>query len=460
MITLSFHRFLHFLFFIVFLIPFRGVAQSPTDSVDAEQYLATMLFGGTCGVSCPEPNFPQRIDFNTTQDANGDSVVNAEDAMENLIRYAIGDSLIDTGRTGLPGRGPNDQRPAVYFHHIEQYGFDVYQYWHYYADNDWVNNHEHDVQYYFIYEQCGVPLFVLLSYHNFTNVFKWEQIAKDDGHPMFDVEAGSHGYQNSTDHNGVRIRYDGKVHERQGKLITQDSITSPWLIFSNDSNVANARSYQAKPDTMYKGDPAYPFPNPCEYCDAKASPWWRTAWDSVLKPDTGNCPDPLADFEPFGSGYSYVFLDSSEHAAQQIWNFGDGTRDTGFFPMHTYDSAGTYEVCLTVVDSCRENADCHCRTVTVEDTTTSLPSYEKPFAVNLSPNPAGSELEVEWEGSRNIRSIRIRSADGGLLRTFHTDAAEEGSFRCSLKGLPEGLLFVELRGQDGGREVRKVLRIP
>lgn len=445
--------------FVFLLLPVLVEAQNSKDSVDARKYLPTMLFGGTCAGSCPEPNFPQRIDFNTTQDANGDSTVNAEDAMENLIRYAIGDSLVDTGRTGLPNRGPNDQRPAVYFHHIEQDSFEVYQYWHYYADNDWVNNHEHDVQYYFVYEQCGVPLYILLSYHNFTDIYKWENVAKEDGHPMFDVEAGSHGYQNSTDHNGVRIRYDGAVHERQGKLITPDSVKVPWLVFSNDPEAANARSYVPEPDTMYKGDPAYPFPNPCEYCDGRASPWLRTAWDSVKMPGTGNCPDPVADFEPFGSGYSYVFLDSSENASAWYWDFGDGTRDTGFYPIHTYDSPGSYKVCLSAVDSCGENADCICRTITVADTATGLPLHDgrKPRRVTVNPNPARSELRVNIQGGqRKIRSIRARSVKGRLLKQVDLEQKGARTYELSLLGLPEGVLFIEFRG-NGWSTARKVL---
>ncbi len=444
----------------LFLSGGKLYAQFSSEAVHPEKYLATMLFGGTCAGACPEPNFPQRIDFNTTQDANGDSVVNAEDAMENLIRYSIGDSLVDTGRTGLPGRGPNDQRPAVYFHHIEQGGFDIYQYWHYYADNDWVNNHEHDVQYYFVYEQCGVPLFILLSYHNFTNMFKWGDIPKDDGHPLFGVEAGSHGYQNDSSHNGVRIRYDGMIHERNGKLTTPDSVQIPWLIFSNDSMVEGASSYPFQPDTMFKGDPTYPFPNPCEYCDGRASPWLRTAWDSVQMPNTSNCPDPVADFEGFVSGKSVVFLDSTENASQAFWNYGDGEKDTGFYPTHTYDSAGSYEVCLSVVDSCREDADCLCRTVTVGDTANSLDGWRGKASplVKIGPNPARSHVDLRTAGvGKELGSVRIRSLRGRPLGHIRPEPIGKGKYRLSLQGLPEGILFLEI-GVGARRTVKKVVK--
>ncbi|MFB6258294.1 MAG: PKD domain-containing protein [Flavobacteriales bacterium] len=448
------------IFFLFFLMPFTTSGQGATGPIKAGKYLPTMLFDGNCAGNCPEPNFPLRIDLNRTQDANGDSLVNAEDAMENLIRFAIGDSLVDTGRTGLPNRGPNDQRPAVYFHHLDLDSFQVYQYWHYYADNDWVNNHEHDVQYYFVYEQCGVPLYILFSYHDFTNMFDWGAVAKDDGHPMFDVEAGSHGYQNATDHDGVKIRYNGDIFERNGRLTTADSVRIPWLIFSNDSMVPDATPYPPVPDTMYKGDSSYPFPNPCEYCDGRASPWLRSTWDSVQLPNTGNCPDPKADFEAFGSGYSYVFLDSSTRAAEAYWRFGDGTKDTGFYPMHRYDSAGTYEVCLSVVDSCRENADCRCKTLTVEDSSTAIRSVGKEAGgIELMPNPARDRLLIRSDGEHPpIRKVRLRSIQGRLLMASEPEQTGRGRYQVSIRKVPRGVFFVELLG-EGWSSVKKVLKV-
>ena len=431
--------------------------KASNDSVRASKYLATMQFDGTCVINCPETNFPHRIDFNTDQDANKDGAVNAEDALENLIGFAIGDSIVNTGRTGLPNRGPNDQRPAVYFNYLEQDGFQVYQYWHYYADNDWINNHEHDIQYYFVYEQCGVPLFILLSYHNFTRIFKWGEVAKDDGHPMFDVEAGSHGYQNDDEHDGVRIRYDGTIHKREGKLITPDSLKIPWIIFSNNSMVKDGQSYIRKPDTMFKGDPAYPFPNPCEYCNGKPSPWLRAAWDSVQMPQENNCGIPTADFEALDSGYRYVFLNASRNAQTLYWDFGDGTKDTGSNPLHRYDSAGTYEVCLSVINECREQADCMCQTIKVSSTQTSVQkaNNEEP-AITLAPNPVSSQLRIESKG-KEIDKIQVVSPQGHLLKEAKPKTSTKGVYRLSVQEFSQRVLIIKLIGKNYV-QIKKVLK--
>lgn len=34
-----------------------------------------------------------------------------------------------------------------------------------------------------------------------------------------------------------------------------------------------------------------------------------------------------------------------------VWTFGDGTRETGSDPTHTYDEAGSYDVTVTVTDN-------------------------------------------------------------------------------------------------------------
>lgn len=56
----------------------------------------------------------------------------------------------------------------------------------------------------------------------------------------------------------------------------------------------------------------------------------------------------------FGANYNY------------LWTFGDGTSGTGQFPIHTYTTAGTYTVCLVVVDSAAGCSDNVCYNVTIQ----------------------------------------------------------------------------------------------
>ncbi|HYV92467.1 MAG TPA: PKD domain-containing protein, partial [Chitinophagales bacterium] len=62
---------------------------------------------------------------------------------------------------------------------------------------------------------------------------------------------------------------------------------------------------------------------------------------------------PVASFNiSYPGGNDVQFTDLSSNAAQWIWNFGDGNSDSTQNPVHTYAQNGTYNVTLTVYDSC------------------------------------------------------------------------------------------------------------
>jgi PKD repeat protein len=68
----------------------------------------------------------------------------------------------------------------------------------------------------------------------------------------------------------------------------------------------------------------------------------------------GNVP-PVANFTFTTSGLAATFTDSSTDSdgtiSSRAWNFGDSGTSTATNPSHTYASAGTYTVSLTVTDN-------------------------------------------------------------------------------------------------------------
>ncbi len=68
----------------------------------------------------------------------------------------------------------------------------------------------------------------------------------------------------------------------------------------------------------------------------------------------GNNP-PVANFTSSVSSLTATFTDTSTDSdgsiASRSWNFGDSTSSTATNPSHTYASAGTYNVTLTVTDN-------------------------------------------------------------------------------------------------------------
>ncbi len=253
-----------------------------TKSINPQIYIATLTFDGNSLFDKGETCFPQSFIFNTTQDGNADGKIDIEDNLENLVLYSIGNSISGNGRTGLASRGPNDQRPAVYFHYDTAGTFQVYEYWLYYADNDWINNHEHDWEKYFVYVNDEGPQFIKLSHHNAFTSYSWNAIQREDGFPILGIHRGSHALENKIE-DGVRISHDGKVTANKGKLLSGNNETIPWVIFSNDKNVSGVFSFSQTTETFYYGDPVY-FSNGKELGDPNKAPWKRLEWGSPPMP--------------------------------------------------------------------------------------------------------------------------------------------------------------------------------
>jgi hypothetical protein len=243
--------------------------------VNPATYLATLQFDGTDWADSGEQNFPQPYRF-TSYDTN------IEHNKENLVRFKIGSAVTGTGSTGWTNRGPNDQRPAVYFHFVNYGGYDVYEYWLYYADNDYINDHEHDWEKYFVYVKNGVPTNLLISHHTSNSMYAWADIPKDNGHPLIGVDGGAHAMKTDSE-DGVQIRYNGAITKNGGHLDAGNGATIPWVMYSKDAGVPGVTSYTMTPDYFYGGDPEYST-NSDEYGDPNPAPWKRGDWTAPQLP--------------------------------------------------------------------------------------------------------------------------------------------------------------------------------
>lgn len=84
-----------------------------------------------------------------------------------------------------------------------------------------------------------------------------------------------------------------------------------------------------------------------------------TLCDSV----TVTCSGPTANFSWMDNQLSVLFEDLSAGADSVMWDFGDGNTSSDTTVQHSYDSAGTYIVCLTAWSMC--GTDTYCDTLTV-----------------------------------------------------------------------------------------------
>ena len=160
---------------------------------------------------------------------------------------------------------------------------------------------------------------------------------------------------------------------------------------------------------------------------------------------------------------------SQSGSVSYLWDFGDGTSDTGQFPTHVYTQSGTYALCVTVI-AVGQNAnmvstctDTYCDTLTVDST--GAISYKNVNVVlnvyspeqmnveennnqyvSLYPNPShGSALlELEHESL-----ILIYSMEGKLIREWKSEGGKE-----LLPVLAPGTYFVRIKDQSSSQILR------
>jgi len=103
-----------------------------------------------------------------------------------------------------------------------------------------------------------------------------------------------------------------------------------------------------------------------------------TMTDSVILCTSTHCdsiyvgtasPTCNANFTKTVSGNTATFTNSSTSSSGIItnysWSFGDGSNSTATNPTHIYAAGGTYNVCLTMVDSSSGCSDQTCKNVTI-----------------------------------------------------------------------------------------------
>lgn len=74
------------------------------------------------------------------------------------------------------------------------------------------------------------------------------------------------------------------------------------------------------------------------------------------------CVNPVADYTSSSSNLTVDFTDASTTTGSivtWVWDFGDGTTSIVQNPSHTYTAAGTYNVCMAVIDSCGGDTLCN-----------------------------------------------------------------------------------------------------
>jgi hypothetical protein len=153
------------------------------------------------------------------------------------------------------------------------------------------------------------------------------------------------------------------------------------------------------------------------------------------------CEVPTAIFEYDANGTTVQFSIPGGAGYTYIWNFSDGGFSEQQHPVHTFDSGGTYTVCLTINGTCEGNF--YCGPVQVSGNalgTNDMGNSE----VEVYPNPATEFMKVACP-ERIIRAIifdlignQVWSADIGMNKTS-----------IDITQLPKGLYILNLLTASG-----------
>lgn len=173
--------------------------------------------------------------------------------------------------------------------------------------------------------------------------------------------------------------------------------------------------------------------------------------DSICMPYTfGGC---TADFSTVDSmGYVY-FINTSSLGSNGIyyWDFGDGNTSTQQNPSNTYDSIGTYLVCLIAYDSMQNFCDSTCHYISVTNVASVSENLNSISALSISPNPSDENATISFSLAQACEmEISIYDISGRAILSLGKQQFSEGKQKLQIntQGISSGTYFVQMNFDD------------
>ena len=142
-------------------------------------------------------------------------------------------------------------------------------------------------------------------------------------------------------------------------------------------------------------------------------------------------------YNDLGEG-TIEFIDASVNAEYWSWNFGDGTTLTDQNPTHTFSSDGSFQVCLTVGNTCYQ--DTYCETITAMVTGLEVENHNP--RIRIHPNPVDRELlfTIDFDKTRESK-IFIYALNGQIM--YHAKVIKPGNeYRIGTTNWPKGIYMI------------------
>ncbi|MCC6370828.1 MAG: PKD domain-containing protein [Bacteroidia bacterium] len=152
------------------------------------------------------------------------------------------------------------------------------------------------------------------------------------------------------------------------------------------------------------------------------------------------------------------------------WDWGDGSSSNVLYTSHTYSTAGSYDVCMTVTAACGSTSTtCYNQTVAKgssggmvyvyvqqpEKITNANSEDSEKMSYLLFPNPCENQINLRFNNDIEISQIQIFSLYGQEVycQKYY---AKTDFYTCDLKSISNGVYYLKLNTR-GTSAIRKII---
>lgn len=157
---------------------------------------------------------------------------------------------------------------------------------------------------------------------------------------------------------------------------------------------------------------------------------------------TEEAPEANFEFTQVDNLVSFENLtDYSEDDIIYTWDFGNESISNEENPDIFYTETGTFEVCLSVTNSCGTTTFCE----EVEIITLSLDAFEDNNQMRIFPNPVEKEIQIDFVDLQ-VKNIQLFDITGKKLKQIEVDSQH---LEINVNNLTAGLYFVVAFNENG-----------
>jgi len=171
---------------------------------------------------------------------------------------------------------------------------------------------------------------------------------------------------------------------------------------------------------------------------------FAVGWEGQFYKTTnrGECVIPTG-FSFTDSVSTVYFYDSMFNSTSWLWGFGDGGSSTLQNPVHTYSSAGIYNVCLTAASICDTVMICDNINVIISDIPNN--NLSRSIEAEIYPNPFSATSTIEYYLTKGTKSaeIIIFNLLGAAVKKYPLKM-EHNTLTISAGDLTAGIYFCTL----------------